>query len=551
MKNILACGRRWSCLVALGVALTLNCAAQTRPDAQALATEADRYLNSLVAQNRFGGAILVARDGKALWRKGYGMANLENEVPNSTQTKFLIGSVTKQFTAVAVLMLAERGKLSVEDSICKYIAECPAMWQPITIQQLLTHTSGLPDATAFRSADPADSSPAAGLVERFKKRELAFKPGEKFGFSNPGYIFLGHIIERVSGKSYEAFLKENIFEPLKLANTGYGKPIEIIKHRASGYNRRGSENVNAPYFDISAHHASGALYSTVDDLYAWDQSLSTGKLISQKSLDEMMKPRQGNYGYGVFIEDRFNLRRVSHAGDMPGFNCFIARYPEQKALVIVLSNYAGTNPLEVGGKLTNIYLKDRMVAPVVAGLNSETLKEYVGRYMAEQKAAANFIFDVTLEDGHLWVKPSHFEKHRLIPFSRTEYYDEEDLGDTQYAFTRDATGKVNGFIHREPSESFTAQRINLPPPSLTGNTTFKLKGHPKATIVALAGSFNNWQQTQTLCARQGEEWVCRIDLSPGKSIYKFVVDGDWILDPGNPQTENDGNGNVNSVIIVR
>jgi CubicO group peptidase (beta-lactamase class C family) len=478
------------------------------------------------------------------------MANLENEVPNSTQTKFLIGSLTKQFTAVAILMLEERGKLGVQDSICKYIADCPAAWQPMTIQQLLTHTSGLPDATSFRSPDPADASPAAGLVERFKKREMAFKPGEKFGFSNPGYIFLGHIIERVSGKSYETFLSENIFEPLKMVNSGSAKPIEILKHRASGYSRRGNDNVNAPYFDITAHHASGALYSTVEDLYLWDQALSAGKLISTKTLAEMRKPRQGNYGYGVFIEDRFNLRRVSHSGDLPGFNGFIARYPEHNALVIVLSNYAGTNPLEVGGKLTNIYLGEQMTAPVVADLDIETLKEYVGRYVAEQ-TAANFIFDITLENGHLWVKPSHFEKHRLIPFSRTEYYDEEDLGDTQYTFTRDESGKVNGFTHREPMETFNARRIYLPPPSLTGNTTFRLKGHPKAMVVALAGSFNNWQQTQTLFARQGDEWVCRLDLPPGKSIYKFVVDGDWILDPGNPQTEKDGNGNVNSVIIAR
>jgi CubicO group peptidase (beta-lactamase class C family) len=551
MRNIMACSRRWLYPIALGVALALNCAAQTRLDTRALAAEADKYLNGLVAQRRFGGAILVARDGEVLLRKGYGMENVENDVPNSTQTKFPIGSITKQFTAVAILMLQERGKLSVQDSICKYIADCPAAWQPMTIEQLLTHTSGLPDSTSFRRPDLAGSSPAAGLVELFKKKELILKPGERFGFSNPGYIFLGHIIEKVSGQSYETFLRENIFEPLKLANSGYDKPIEILKHRAAGYVLRGTEYVNAPRFDIIAHHAASALYSTVDDLYLWDRALYTGKLLSQKTLAEMMKPRRGDYGYGVFVEERFNLRRVSHAGELTGFNSYIARYPAQKAVIIVLSNYAGTNPLEVGGKLTNIYLRDQMIAPVVDKLDMKTLEEYTGRYMAEQKAASNFIFDVTLEDGHLWVKPSHFEKHRLIPFSQTEYYDEEDLGDTQYTFTRDEKGKVNGFIHREPTETFTAHRMDLPPPSLKGNTTFRLKGYPDASIVALAGSFNNWHQTQTLFVRQGDEWVCRIDLPPGKSTYKFVIDGDWITDPGNLRTENDGNGNINSVLIVR
>jgi CubicO group peptidase (beta-lactamase class C family) len=275
MRSIIACSQRWLCLIALGVVLTLNCAAQTHLDTQALAAEADKYLNALVAQNRFGGAILVARDGKVLLRKAYGMRDIENEVPNSVETKFPIGSITKQFTAVAILMLQERGKLSVQDSICKYIADCPAVWQPVTIEQLLTHTSGLPDSTTFRRPDQPGITIAANLVELFKKREMVFKPGEKFGFSNPGYIFLGHIIERVSGKSYETFLRENIFEPLKLKNSGYNRPIEILKHRASGYVLRGSQYVNAPFFDISTHHAASALYSTVDDLYLWDQALYT------------------------------------------------------------------------------------------------------------------------------------------------------------------------------------------------------------------------------------------------------------------------------------
>ncbi|HEY0097995.1 MAG TPA: serine hydrolase domain-containing protein, partial [Pyrinomonadaceae bacterium] len=363
MRDIISCRQRWPFLIALGFLLTLNCAAQTHLDTKALAAEADKYLSGLVTQNRFGGAILVARDGKVLLRKAYAMGDIEDDVPNSVQTKFPIGSITKQFTAVAILMLQERGKLSVQDSICKYIADCPATWQPITIEHLLTHTSGLPDSTTFRRPETVGTSPAANLVELFKKREMVLKPGEKFAFSNPGYIFLGHIIEKASGKSYETFLRENIFEPLKLTNTGYNKPIEILKHRASGYVLRGTQYVNAPFFDIATHHAASALYSTVDDLYVWEQSFYTNKLLSQKSLDEMLKPRQGAYGYGVFIEDRFNLKRMSHAGDLIGFSSYIARYPAQKAVVIVLANYAGTNPLEVGGKLTNIYLRDQMVAP--------------------------------------------------------------------------------------------------------------------------------------------------------------------------------------------
>ncbi|MET0625043.1 MAG: serine hydrolase [Pyrinomonadaceae bacterium] len=551
MGNTKASAIRLCGALALGLVAAFGCAAQTRPDARALGEQAELYLRDLVRQNRFGGAVLVARDGEVLLHKGYGMADLENDVPNVAETKFLIGSVTNQFTAVSVLMLSERGKLDLRDPVCKYVDGCPEEWRPMTIRHLLTHASGLPDYNTFAATDPSAASPALAVVERLKKKPLEFKPGEKFGFSNPGYILLGLVIEKVSGASYENFLRENILAPLKMNDTGYDKPLEIVKRRASGYLRRGSENVKAPCYDVTPHHASGALYSTVRDLYVWDQALSAGKLISRKALDEMTKPQQANYGYGVFVDDRFSLRRVSHAGDMPGFNSFIARYPEQNALVVVLSNYAGTNPLEVGGKLTNIYLNDKIVAPAVAGLDAELLKEYVGRYTVEAKASSNFVFDVTLEGGQLWAKPSHFEKHRLIPFSKTEFYDEEDLGDTQYVFTRDDKGKVNGFVHREPADSFVAYKVELPPPSLKGNTTFRLKGHADASVVALAGSFNNWQQTHTLFAREGDEWVCRVDLPPGKHAYKFVVDGNWMLDPGNPRTENDGNGNVNSILITR
>jgi CubicO group peptidase (beta-lactamase class C family) len=441
-------------LIALCLMLAASGAAQTRDANQELTAKVDDYVNGLVKANQFSGSILVAREGKVLVSKGYGMANLEDETPNTPQTRFRLGSITKQFTATAILMLEERGKLSVQDSICKYVTDCPQAWQQVTIRHLLSHTSGVPNFTSFPDYAKTMTQPATvdSLIARFKGRPLDFQPGERWSYSNSGYILLGHVIEKLSGKSYEAFLQENIFDPLKMADTGYDSPARVIKHRAAGYMTRGSVLINAPYLDMTIPHAAGALYSTVEDLYLWDQALYTEKLISKKSFDAMFTPVKNNYGYGWGIDKQYGLARVAHGGGINGFVTFISRYPEAKAVVIVLSNFAQANPQAVATELAKMALADKMT---------------------------------------------------------------------------------------------------LPTASLTGNTEFKLKGYPNARTVALAGSFNEWNQTQTLFAKEGDGWVCRINLAPGKYAYKFVVDGNWITDPANPVSEDDGGGNMNSVLIVK
>ncbi|HEX8091572.1 MAG TPA: hypothetical protein VF762_22150 [Blastocatellia bacterium] len=178
------------------------------------------------------------------------------------------------------------------------------------------------------------------------------------------------------------------------------------------------------------------------------------------------------------------------------------------------------------------------------------LEEYVGRYELDPKVVQNFIVDVTLEDGVLWVKPSHQEKHRLVARGKEEFADEQ-FDNIRIKFNRDIKGGVSGATLTQDGAAVEAKKLALPPPSVKGNTTFKLKGHPNARIVALAGTFNGWNQSQTLFAREGDEWVCRIDLLPGRYTYKFVVDGIWMTDPSNPLDEDDGNGNINSVLVIK
>ena len=199
--------------------------------AQDPAAKFDEYLNALAGQQRFAGSVLVARDGKVIFSKGYGLANVELDVPNTPQTKFRLGSITKQFTATAILLLQERGKLSVGDPICKYIDTCPAAWSEVTIHHLLSHTGGIPNFTSFPDYVPKMMMPVTTqeMIARFKDKPLDFKPGEKWSYSNSGYFLLGAIIEKASGESYESFLQKNIFDPLKMTNTGYDHFDTILK----------------------------------------------------------------------------------------------------------------------------------------------------------------------------------------------------------------------------------------------------------------------------------------------------------------------------------
>ncbi|HEX8091104.1 MAG TPA: serine hydrolase domain-containing protein [Blastocatellia bacterium] len=380
-------------LVALCLVLAASGAAQARDSNQGLSAKIDEYINGLVKANQFSGAILVARDGGVLVSRGYGFANLEDETPNTPQTKFRLGSITKQFTATAIMMLEERGKLSAQDSICKYVTDCPQAWQAVTIRHLLSHTSGVPNFTSFPEYSKTMTQPTTvdSLIARFKNKPLDFQPGERWSYSNSGYVLLGHIIEKLSGKSYEAFLQENIFDPLKMTNTGYDSPARIIKRRAAGYMPRGNVLINAPYLDMTIPHAAGALYSTVEDLYLWDQALYTEKLISKKSFDAMFTPVKNDYGYGWGINKQYGLTRISHGGGINGFATYISRYPEAKAVVIVLSNFAHANPQAIATELAKMALADKMFLPVGVRAAPATLKNYAGRYQADPKVIPNLV----------------------------------------------------------------------------------------------------------------------------------------------------------------
>ena len=346
----------------LFTSLTLIALFATDYRTQGITRKIDEYMIAAVKAGKFSGAVLISRQGEVLVSKGYGLASLELDAPNNPKTKFRIGSITKQFTAMAIMILQERGKLNVQDSICKYVSECPQTWTGITIHHLLTHTSGIPDLTAFPDFQitMALPSPVAQTVERFRNKPLEFKPGARFSYSNSGYVLLGYIIERASGQSYEVFLQDNIFAPLGMANSGTDHNDLVLKNRAAGYSKLGEAIINAPYIDMSIPTGGGSLYSTVEDLFLWDQALSSERLVSKKSLEAIFNSYQtadwgDGVGYGWFIiKDKSGRRAFGHRGGINGFASYITRYPDEKALVVVLSNFSFTPISDISNDLAAI-----------------------------------------------------------------------------------------------------------------------------------------------------------------------------------------------------
>jgi CubicO group peptidase (beta-lactamase class C family) len=465
--------QRW--LAGLAVWLTALCATPLQaadkplPSDEQAAANIDAYINAAVRVNRFSGTVLVARSGKPLISRGYGMANYELDVPNTSKTVFRLGSITKPFTAIAILMLQERGKLSVNDPLCKYLPNCPTAWQAITIRHLLTHTSGIPDFfnSAAYSSLRTQPVPPARMIELFSSNPLEFVPGEKAAYSNSGYYLLGVIIERTSGVSYEDFLQQNIFTPLGLAHTGYDRSDRLVKNRASGYLMRNGSLINAPYVDRSNSFSAGALVSTVEDLLQWEQSLYTEKLLSRKSLDAMFAPSLEvfpgvRYGYGWGVTTQFGRQALAHKGDTPGFSNMIIRFPAEATTVIVLGNNGSVDAQPLANDLAAIVFGMPYELPrelVAITLSAETLEKYAGRYEVSPSPqfSPNSVITITLEDGKLMRQVNDGTKAELFAQAETEFF--LKVSDARVSFVRDAHGQVTGLIWHRSGVDTPAARV--------------------------------------------------------------------------------------------
>lgn len=340
--------------------------------AQNKAAKIDALVSQYLANRQFNGAVLVAEKGQVIFKKGYGMANIEWGIANTPDTKFRLGSITKQFTAMLIMQLAEQGKLKIDGKITDYLPDYPkATGDKITIHHLLTHTSGVPSYTGFPKffeEDSRDPYTPEAFTKKFASLPLEFEPGSKFAYNNSGYFLLGVIIEKVTGKPYAEVLKENILTPLKMTDTGYDLASPLLAKRAAGYEKRNGGYVNAPYLDMSIPYAAGSMYSTVENLYLWDQGLYGDKLLSAKSKAIMFTPFLSHYAYGWGVgktnvgQLKDSLLVIEHGGGINGFNTVISRMPKDRQLIVLLNN-TGSAPLDaIKMNIVNI-LYDQPVAP--------------------------------------------------------------------------------------------------------------------------------------------------------------------------------------------
>lgn len=457
---------RFIILVALCLFVFQSASGQN-PSAKQITAKVDEYMDAAVKIEHFSGSILVARNGSPVVSKGYGMANYEQSVPNTPQTMFRLASITKQFTAAAIMILQERGKLNTNDSVCKYFSDCPTVWQPITIRHLLTQTSGIANYSGrleLQSSGVGESR--AKMLDLIKSKPIEFVPGEKMKYGNSSYYLLGLIIERTSGKSYADFVQENIFTTLGMKRSGYDDADRVAKKRAAGYRWQGDSFVNARYVNDTTPNAAGGLYSTTEDLLLWDKALYTKKLLSRKSRDEMFTPFRElttgrGYAYGWYTTKRFNRQKVAHGGNTSGFINYIARFPAARVTIIVLGNNENGSSGRIANDLSAIVFGAPYKIPrerVAVAVAASTLDKYVGQYQVQLPPIT---FTITNENGKLMAQRDANPKFEMFAESETDFF--LKAFDIQFTFVKDTNERVTGLlVHQGDStlyELLTGQKI--------------------------------------------------------------------------------------------
>ncbi len=336
--------------------------------AQDKAAKIDEVMKKIAENRQFNGSVLVAEKGEIIYKNGFGYANMDWKIPNNPDTKFRIGSITKQFVALQIMQLVDEGKIKLDGKLTDYLPEYRKdTGDKITIHHLLTHTSGIPSYTGlpgFWSDSTRNPYEIDYMVARFHSGDLEFEPGSEYRYNNTGYFLLGVIIEKVTGKSYIQNLQERILIPLNMKNSGVDRNVEILENRASGYYKELTGYTNEPYFYMLNAMGAGDMYSTVEDLYLWDRALYTDKLISEKSKKTMFTPFLNKYAYGWGVsnvslgESSDSVQVVTHSGGINGFNTRIFRLIEDGHLILLFNNTGSTNLSEMCNTITNI-LYDR------------------------------------------------------------------------------------------------------------------------------------------------------------------------------------------------
>jgi CubicO group peptidase (beta-lactamase class C family) len=518
---------------------------------------------------QFNGSALVAENGKVVYKGGFGLANMEWNIPNTPDTKFRLGSITKQFTATLTMQLVEQGKIKLDAKISDYLPEYRKdIGQKVTIHHLLTHTSGIPSYTGqqgFVENVSRNAYKVDDFVKKYASGDLEFEPGSKFAYNNSGYFLLGAIIEHVTGKPYEQVLKENIFDPLGMKNTGYDHHDTIIPKRATGYSKTPDGYTNAAYLDMSIPYAAGSMYSTVEDLYLWDQALYTDKLLSAQSKALMYKPFLNDYAYGwvvqnaPFKQNGNDVQVIRHGGGINGFTTTIVRFPQEKNLIVMLDN-TGTGYLDpLSDSIAKILYNQPYEQPKISivpvlekTINDKGIAAAVAQYRdlkAKESATYNFAEAELNQLGYQLLRTGKLTEAIEILKLNVEAYPQ---GFNTYDSLAEAYVAVN---ERELAKQNYKKSLELNPNNTNAVAVLKTLETPTVSIDpkifdAYVGEYEVAPGLVMRIFREGDKFMTQ---ATGQRPFEIFAESETVFHPGAFPAKltfiKDADGKINAIRI--
>jgi len=510
----------------------------------------DTQFSNLVHPNDPGVAVLLSQDGKIIFEKGYGLADLEHKIPVTPKTRFRIGSITKQFTASAILKLQEEGKLSVTDKLSKYLPDFPRASE-VTLVDLLHHTSGIHSYTENATFLAAVTKPITlvDLIQIIQKDPYDFDPGKKWSYDNSGYTLLAYVIRKVTGETFADYLQKTFFVPLGMNDTRVHLAYAQLSNEALGYKYEGSHKFSrAVDWNLSRVTGAGDMDSTVEDLFRWNEALFNGKVLSEASLKaaftpiSMSDPSEKNpavgYGFGWGIVELRGSPEISHNGGLPGYSSHLTRLPREKVTIVTLANTApggpGVEPSSLGQLAVEMYLGDKLAPRTINKANpnvsSKAFDAITGLY-----DYGKAVMRVTAEAGHAYAQLSGQPRFEIFPKSETEYF--WKVVDAHVTFLKDDSGKVVKAVHYQGGSIINAPRIELP-------------SVDTASLEAIVGKYDYGQGKAILTVtREGDQVYAQLTNQPKFDIYpKSPTDYYWKIVDAQVTFVKDSSGKVTKAI---
>jgi CubicO group peptidase (beta-lactamase class C family) len=512
-----------------------------------LGAEFDKILSEQFKSGETGCAALVAQKGQIIYKKAFGMANLELNVPMQPDMVFRIGSITKQFTAVAILQLMEQGKLSLQDDITKFIPDYPTQGYKITIENLLTHTSGIKsytDVPEFAQYARIDKTPEE-VINLFKNLPMEFAPGTKWNYSNSGFFLLGYIIEKASGKTYPQYLEDNFFKPLGMTNSYFGSDSKIIRNRASGYQPGDSGIVNAEIMSMTIPYSAGSIQSTVEDLFKWNQAVHSYKLVKKETLDKaftefkLTDGKGTGYGYGWSLSQLQGSPTIEHGGGINGFLTSGVYLPKEDVFVAVFSNSNSESPQFASFKMAALAI-GKPYNFIEIPVENSVLEEYNAVYENDDKV----LITITIDNNKLYSQRTGRPRSLIRSYQKDKFFFDNSFATLE--FRRNQDGKVISLVTDNRGKVETWERTDK---EITVPKEIKL---PESVLEGYVGDYQLAQGLILSVTRDGDSIFSQ---ATGQSRIEIFAESEtkFFLKVVDAQLEfvKDGSGKASKVILYQ